>query len=491
MNNFENGRHLGESQRQPGPPGMRYPSPGGQPNGPSSPQDGYGRPVQQMRPPPNGNYGGPGYGPQYPGPRRPNPAQSMPNQAGPRQVPYRGPPQGPSRGIPHGPPQPNQFGPQRSQRPPPGPAFTNFQGQPTTRNDGEPNQHNGQPSMQTNQGARGGAAPPPSNGPNGAPGSTQRSSPLYVAPVRTDPHGQSKQSPPPLSEDHSTVSQQPPVGFISQWPLGQNQSNSASTSITSPSVKLEEDSHCRSHGSYASSAAVPEAWNRELVPAPTEPEAATQSKSPALLSAIHGRPSAAQSPNNETNNPTSVSPGAMLKAYAAASSPEPHSNSQPDSAEDVAIPQAVVSKSVDTRASVSSLSDLILRATKLATFIDKNQRPVSKMAPLAEFNNVGEKNIEAQAKISRTYSFPRVQKFFTNSVTQKIDKAPTFLICWQHFHRLTSSITQPIRHEHPGFSACLDISVQIYRCLAMLLQICLRQRRADGVAACLFGHSLS
>lgn len=440
------------------------------------------------------------HGSQYAGPRRPNPAQHMPNQPGPRQMPYRGPPQGPPRGAPHGPP-----GPQRSQRPAPGVTFNNFQGPhqqhpqgpPPTRNGSEPYQNHGQPPTQVIRGARGGTAPsPPNNALKAAPGSMQQSStPLYVSPVRTDLQGQPQQSPPSLSENHLAESQPSPVGFISEWPLAQNQNGYASTDTSSPSVKPDEGSHSRSHGSYASSAVVPEVWNKELVPALAESTAATQKSGSASLSAASGKTSNIQAHGNETANPPTASPGETLKASATTNSPETRSSSQPESklvpeSPAVSVSQTAVPKSTDTRASVSSLSDLILRATKLATFIDKNQRPVSKMAPLAEFNNAGEKSIEVHEKISRKLFVARFVTF-TNSITQMTDKAPTFRTCWLRSRRSIPSIIHPIRPVHPGFSACLGIFVPIYNSLAMPRQICQPLRRAGGAAVCQFGRSSS
>lgn len=95
---------------------------------------------------------------------------------------------------------------------------------------------------------------------------------------------------------------------------------------------------------------------------------------------------------------TSDTQDAMLKAYAAASSSEPVTKESIKKTPivttresfDGAPPKLDVNlKSPDGRGSMSSLSDLILRATKLATIIDKDhqQRPRSKMVDVSNYNH--------------------------------------------------------------------------------------------------------
>lgn len=474
MNNYDNGRNMGEQQRQPA--SMRYPrgqDPRERPDG-RPPYDGYNRPPpgQPMRSPMHGQMGHPmqnnnqGRMPQqYQDPNYDRDQQYSP------QGPYspQGQPQNYGPPQPRGPPQGQG---QRRPGPPTGRPMNSPRGPPPHGAQG----YNQPPPGNYPPGPRPGQRPPGGQPMQGQQQRPQGPTPIFVSPVRTDLHTQVEGQ--AASPRGILPPQAAPPSPASAWPLGGSQDRapqqpsqqqrrqqqqqqqpqqpqptyqqSQQQRTPEQSTPAGESLHSRSHGSYASSAAIPEAWGTgiaapvpgqrdvqhsdtyqggspqtvvEQAPRPVVEDNRSQHPGDrvavaekATVSPSHIYTSTTPTPTPTTTSETSTTQHDMLKAYAAASSSEAPAKEVTKKAPivttresfDGAPPKLDVNLKSDGRGSMSSLSDLILRATKLATIIDKDyqQRPRSKMIDVTTYShNKSGYMTDTTGKLSRKYAY--------------------------------------------------------------------------------------
>lgn len=307
----------------------------------------------------------------------------------------------------------------------------------------------------------------------------QEPTPLFIAPVRTAKSPQesmySQISP---SSHYSSVQYSPDAGYITELPSS-NAMNQASqqkkgvilgpppssrrgassfysnASFVSPII--EENPHSRSHGSYASSAAMPENWgstaennrnknaetfyeesmtdvspesvdgdfgDESRLVQPVELDSAAipvgpHQQQPAYMTRLQGtggndkRTSrnvlgTARRMSEQPSTTIDDRPGQddILHAYAAGSSGNSTEFRMGQSASAKNTRNSAMKRGLridmdavreaESRGSLTSLPDLIRRATKLAAMIDKGKRPTSRMDNLSDF--LGEKQLNAEGR---------------------------------------------------------------------------------------------
>lgn len=308
----------------------------------------------------------------------------------------------------------------------------------------------------------------------------QEPTPLFIAPVRTAKSPQeSRYDQASPSSQYSSPQYPSNTGYITELPStsAMNQANQqkkgailgpppssrrgassfySNASFVSPII--EESPRTRSHGSYASSAAMPENWssvaenNRNMQtetfyeesitdfrPESTHDEYGDESRlvqpveldstsAPGIAPSQQQRFDANRTPNISTNAPRASwnvlnnmrrmsgqrqvevegdpNKEAIIQAYAAASSGSPSNfrtgqgssanrNRNSTTNRGLRIDMDAV-REAESRGSLTSLPDLIRRATQLAAMIDKGRRPTSRMDNLTDF--LGEKQLKAEGR---------------------------------------------------------------------------------------------
>lgn len=314
----------------------------------------------------------------------------------------------------------------------------------------------------------------------------QEPTPLFIAPVRTV-KSPSESTFSPSSHSQYSPSQLPPnAGYITEVPMGNTLSPNqlkkgvvlgpppssrrgassfySTTSYVSPII--EESPRTRSHGSYASSAAMPENWsspapenNREMnadtfyeesmtevspdsiydddgdderrLVHPAELDSVETSSAAVMNSNPVGTSWSRNVPTNDrrascdAQNASQPEPGAYanasvaanrsatrveyLQTFAAASSgdsavsplvqPPPARYSRNSAMRRGLRIDMDAVREAESRGSMTSLPDLIRRATRLAAMIDKGKRPTSRMDNLSDF--FGEKQMNADRQPGR------------------------------------------------------------------------------------------
>lgn len=307
----------------------------------------------------------------------------------------------------------------------------------------------------------------------------QEPTPLFMAPVRTAKSPQesiySQLSP---SSQYSSVQYSPGTGYITELPssnaMGQASQQKKGVILGPPpssrrgassfysnasfvSPIIEENPHSRSHGSYASSAAMPENWgstaeNNRAMNAETFYEESMTDVSPESVYGDFGDESRLVQPveldsaaipigpNQQQSAGTNRTQGVavndkrtswnvmgtarrtsgqpleaasnqfgkedIIHAYAAATSGTPTDfrmgqTSPPNNTRNSAMKRGLridmdAVREAESRGSLTSLPDLIRRATKLAAMIDKGKRPTSRMDNLSDF--LGEKQSSSEGR---------------------------------------------------------------------------------------------
>lgn len=304
----------------------------------------------------------------------------------------------------------------------------------------------------------------------------QEPTPLFIAPVRTTGSSQdstysqfnnslprdSGQAPSnngyisklPLSSTMSQISQPKDAVFFGPPPSRRRGPSSFYSNASLVSPIIEESPRSRSHGSYASSAAMPENWNAEdtsnknpdtfyeesMTDVSPESEYGDEaqlvrqvdldSHAIAPVGAAHPEAADAAWPQDALSNErrrsrnaasihgqaitahSSVTPSGdqikeeFLQAYAAPRSSiltesetmhDPSANCYQNAAikRGLRIDMDAVREG-EARGSLTSLPDLIRRATRLAAMIDKGKRPTSRMDNLNDFLGEKQMNIDGQ-----------------------------------------------------------------------------------------------
>ncbi|KAJ6785145.1 hypothetical protein PWT90_04075 [Aphanocladium album] len=305
----------------------------------------------------------------------------------------------------------------------------------------------------------------------------QEPTPLFIAPVRTAKSPQeSTYSQPSPSSQYSSVQYPPNAGYITELPSTSAMNQQKKGAILGPppssrrgassfysnasfvSPIIEESPQTRSHGSYASSAAMPENWgsiaekNRNAH-ADTFYEESITDVGPESIYDEYGDESRLVQPVELDSTPTPILPPsnqerfdanrtpnmpandrraswnvlgtarrmsgqplqefddepdreAIIQAYAAASSGAPADFRMAQSSTTNNHRSSMMNRGLridmdavreaEQRGSLTSLPDLIRRATRLAAMIDKGRRPTSRMDNLNDF--LGEKQLNADGR---------------------------------------------------------------------------------------------